>query len=367
MPNFEVIQKDLELGKIALGGCCVSPESPVWRCADCDLDLPGRLRRSVQDPNVIDELDRYRGCLLGLAVGDALGAAVEFKHPGAFTPLTTMVSGGPHNLNMGEWTDDTSMALCLAESLVRSEGFDPKDQMERYCRWRSEDHMSSNGRCFDIGGTVSGSLRNFERTKDPFSGPTGPNTAGNGSLMRLAPVPLLYANDARAAIEFASKSSRTTHGALEAVDACRYMSALIVGVLQGRPKQELLDGVFEPIAGIWNERPLAPAIQAIAAGSFKNAEPPRLSGMGGYVVPSLQIALWAFHHTDNFREGALLAVNLGYDADTYGAIYGQLAGAIYGEFGIPQEWREVIAKSDLITSLAEQLLLRARIESAARE
>jgi ADP-ribosylglycohydrolase len=307
-------------------------------------------------------IERYRGSLLGLAVGDALGTSVEFESPGSFSPLTTIIGGGPFGLRPGEWTDDTSMALCLAESLVQSCGFDPIDQMQRYCRWKDEGYLSSNGTCFDIGGTVGAALRVFERSGEPYSGPTDPYAAGNGSLMRLAPVPLFYATDPKAAIEFAADSSRTTQGARQAVDACRYMSALIVGALIGRSKNELLNGVFEPIAGAWEVNPLEPTIHAIAAGSFKTSEPPRLSGTGGYVVPSLQIALWAFHNTDNYRDGALLAVNLGYDADTYGAIYGQLAGGFYGEEGIPVEWRNVIAMRDEIVSLAEQLFdLRPRL------
>jgi ADP-ribosyl-[dinitrogen reductase] hydrolase len=304
---------------------------------------------------MIEELERYRGGLLGLAVGDALGTTLEFQAPGTFDPIGDIEGGGPFHLKRGEWTDDTSMALCLAESLIESNGFDAFDQMGRYCRWKNEGYLSSNGSCFDMGATVGDALRRFERSGDPVSGSTDPNSAGNGSLMRLAPVPLFYAGNPRAAIEFAAESSRTTHGAQEAVDACRYYAALIVGALQGIQKDKLLDGVFEPLPSIWKEQPLAPKILDVAKGSFKRDGPRTLSGTGGYVVPSLAVALWAFYKSKNFRDGALLAVNVGFDADTYGAIYGQLAGAYYGESGIPKEWREVIAKCDLITSLAEQL------------
>jgi ADP-ribosylglycohydrolase len=303
----------------------------------------------------VELIQRYRGSLLGLAAGDALGTTVEFKKPGSFTPVKTITGGGPFNLKPGEWTDDTSMALCLAESLIVQGGFDPADQMLRYCRWKNGGHLSSNGRCFDIGGTVGEALRRFEDTGEAYSGSTDPRAAGNGSLMRLAPVPLFFANDPRSAIKYAADSSRTTHGAREAIDACRYMAALVVGALRGKSKDELLEGVFEPAPGFWNKEPLAPAVEAIAAGSFKRNDPPLLSGMGGYVIPSLEIALWAFHHADDFRDGALRAVNLGYDADTYGAIYGQLAGAYYGDTGIPGEWRESLAKRDLITSYAGRL------------
>jgi len=167
-----------------------------------------------------------------LAVGDAIGTTLEFQAPGTFEPINDIKGGGPFHLKAGEWTDDTSMALCLAESLIESKGFDPLDQMTRYCRWKNEGYLSSNGRCFDIGATVGDALRQFELTGDPVSGSVDPYSAGNGSLMRLAPVPLFYARNPRAAIEYAAESSRTTHGAQEAVDACRYFAALIVGSLQ---------------------------------------------------------------------------------------------------------------------------------------
>ena len=298
--------------------------------------------------------ERFRGSLLGLAAGDALGTTVEFRPRGSFAPVETIVGGGPFGLRAGEWTDDTSMALCLAESLVESGGFDPADQMGRYRRWWREGHLSSNGRCFDIGVTVSGALRRFEQTGEPFSGSADPNTAGNGSLMRLAPVPLFFHRDPSLAVEMAADSSRTTHGAAEAVDGCRYLAALIVGALGGATKEELLSEHFAPVGGVWEKRPLAPQIAEVAAGSFKRREPPEIKG-SGYVVRSLEAALWAFARGGDFRQGALLAVNLGDDADTTGAVYGQLAGAFYGERGIPDGWRSLLAKRDLIASMAERL------------
>jgi ADP-ribosylglycohydrolase len=136
--------------------------------------------------------DRYRGALLGLAVGDALGTTLEFARPGSFAPITDMVGGGRFGLQPGQWADDTSMALCLAESLIECQGFDPVDQLTRYCRWWREGHLSSTGVCFDIGTTTRAALVAFEETQDPYPGPDDPRTAGNGSLMRLAPIPLFF-------------------------------------------------------------------------------------------------------------------------------------------------------------------------------
>lgn len=299
--------------------------------------------------------DRFLGALLGLAAGDALGTTLEFKAPGTFAPIDDMVGGGPFGLRPGEWTDDTAMALCLAESLVERGGFDARDQMDHYLRWRDEGYLSSTGSCFDIGGTVVEALRHYERTGDPFSGPTDPQTAGNGSLMRLAPVALFYAGDPRQAVERAAESSRTTHGAAEAVDACRYMAGLLVGALQGRGKEELLSPAFCPVEGLWHEQPLAPAVAEVAGGSFRRREPPEIRGTG-YVVRSLEAALWAFDRTEEFREGALRAVNLGDDADTTGAVYGQLAGAFYGVAAIPEDWLARLARREEIARLAEGLL-----------
>ena len=265
-----------------------------------------------------------------------------------------MVGGGPFDLEAGQWTDDTSMALCLAESLIEKRGFDPLDQLERYTRWASDGHLSSNGRVFDIGNTVARALAEFSMTRQPYCGSSDPDTAGNGSLMRLAPVPLFYARSHREAIERSGESSRTTHGAETAVDACRYMGALIAGAVNGASKDELLSSHYSPVEGYWQECPLVEEIAEIARGSYKHKNPPEIMGTG-YVVRTLEAALWAFYRSDSFRNGCLLAVNLGDDADTTGAIFGQLAGAFYGVDGIPPSWRDKLAKKKVIESFADRL------------
>ncbi|MCA1991704.1 MAG: ADP-ribosylglycohydrolase family protein [Coleofasciculus sp. S288] len=302
----------------------------------------------------MQQIERYRGCLLGLAIGDAVGTTLEFQSPGTFTPINDMVGGGPFRLKPGQWTDDTSMALCLAESLIEQHGFEPTDQLEKYLKWYREGHLSSTGECFDIGNTVQTALVQFEKTRQPYCGSTHPRSAGNGSIMRLAPVPLFFAKNPQEAIAKSAESSRTTHGAATAVDACRYLGALLVGAVNGASREELLSNHYSPIPGYWDENPLVEQIAEIAAGSFKYREPPQIQGTG-YVVKSLEAALWAFERSDSFKEGCLLAVNLGDDADTTGAVYGQLAGAFYGEQGIPEDWRNRLAFSDLIKSYAEQL------------
>ncbi len=303
--------------------------------------------------------DRFSGCLLGLAVGDALGTTLEFKAPGSFQPITDMVGGGPFNLKPGEWTDDTSMALCLAASLVEKQTFDPIDQLERYCRWSSEGYMSSNGFCFDIGNTVRAALRTFRMTGKPDSGSSDTYAAGNGSLMRLAPVPMFYAHDAVAAINHSGESSRTTHGTTACIDACRYFGGLLFGAIHGANKETLLSPGYSPAGTPWTDKSLSPEIAEIAHGSFKRKMPPEIRGTG-YAVHSLEAALWAFSSSDDFRSGCLLAANLGDDADTTAAIYGQLAGAYYGKSGIPSQWLDRLAHLTRIETLADDLFSLSR-------
>jgi ADP-ribosyl-[dinitrogen reductase] hydrolase len=297
---------------------------------------------------------RFRGAMLGLAVGDALGTALEFKPPGSFTKIDDMLGGGPFHLKPGQWTDDTSMALCLAESLVEKRGFDPIDQLERYTRWASNGYLSSNSGVFDIGNTVRAALERFARTHEGYSGSVDPSSAGNGSLMRLAPVPLFYVQRPTEAIDRSGQSSRTTHGAPTAVDACRYFGGLIVGALLGESKEVLLSKRYSPIQRCWREHELVKEIDEIATGTFMELQPPEILG-SGYVVKCLEAALWAFHNSNSFREGCLLAVNLGDDADTTGAVYGQLAGAYYGEDDIPKDWRSKLSHHGLIMTFAENL------------
>src|SRR5262249_31123139 len=149
-------------------------------------------------------------------------------------------------------------------------------------------------------------------------------------------------------------SSRTTHGAPECIDACRYFGGLLLAAIHGLPKREILNNEYGPAAKCWLENPLASKVAEIAAGSFKVKQPPQIRG-SGYVIHSVEAALWAFHTTDNFRDGALAVVNLGEDADSTGAVYGQIAGAYYGADGIPAEWRAKLAMRELIEQRAAEL------------
>ena len=298
---------------------------------------------------------RIRGSLVGLAVGDALGTTVEFRPRGSFAPLTDIVGGGPFGLKPGEWTDDTSMALCLAESIVETQSFNPADQLARYVRWYKDGHLSSNGICFDIGRQTHAALMQFQATGLAACGFADEEYSGNGSLMRLSPVVMAFYRQPAVAIDLAGKSSRTTHGSPLCVDACRYFAALLLGAFAGIGKSRLLAPEFTPVPGLWSQAPLHPQIAAIARGSWKN-KPESAIRTSGFVVHTLEAALWAFANTESYEQAVLQAANLGDDADTTGAVCGQLAGAFYGVGGIPQRWLAILANRSTVEMLAEKLI-----------
>ncbi|BDS06834.1 ADP-ribosylglycohydrolase [Oceaniferula spumae] len=305
---------------------------------------------------MIEKQTRYQGALLGLACGDALGTTVEFQPRGSFKPLTDIVGGGPFSLKAGEWTDDTSMALSLAESLLTHREMQLADQLNRYTFWWRHGENSVTGECFDIGNTVRSALENYARTDDPHSGATDPMSAGNGSIMRLAPVPLFYANaTTEDLLNMCRLSSVTTHGAAECLGACQLLGYLIRRALTADDKDEALS-----VGSDFMEHATScPAsITAIANQDYRDKDALDIRGTG-YVVKSLEAALWAFLHTESFEEGALKAVNLGDDADTTGAVYGQIAGAFYGKKGIPKHWLKKLAWRKKITRLADRLYLAA--------
>jgi len=244
------------------------------------------------------------------------------------------------------------MALCLATSLLERDAFDPHDQMTRYGRWQSHGYMSSNGTCFDIGNTTAAALARFARTADPFAGSDDARSAGNGSIMRLAPIPLFFFPDLTAIEHYARESSRTTHAAAECLDACRLLSRIIHRALLGASKEGVALADREGFSG-------APAIVDIGRGDYLDKSRDDIRG-SGYVVESLEAALWCFMQTTTFSESILGAANLGDDADTTAAVCGQIAGAFYGESEIPQAWLASLAKRADITAMADAFWGRAQ-------
>lgn len=289
--------------------------------------------------------DRAIGALLGLAVGDAVGTTLEFRGRDSYEPLTDMVGGGPFGLNAGEWTDDTSQALILADSLVAYPRLNEQDLMERFVAWHEKGDYSCTGRCFDIGITTSNALARFKRTGNPVAGSTDLMSAGNGSLMRLAPVAIRFWNDRDSLIDAAARQSRTTHGAREAVDACVALAEMMADAIAGRPVEEFIRGGEGPYAG---------AIGYIVGGSWRGKQRHEL-GSSGYVAHSFETAIWCLATQAPFEEAVLFAANLGDDADTTAAITGQLQGAYRGASTIPEPWLARLAWRKRIEATAAAL------------
>ena len=303
-------------------------------------------RRSIATRASSTNEERAIGCLLGLAIGDALGTTLEFSARDSLPAVSDLIGGGPFNLKPGEWTDDTSMALCLADSLLARRDLDPADLISRFQRWRDCGHNSVTGHCFDIGITTSQSISRFAADGNPLAGSLSPDAAGNGSIMRLAPVPIYFSGDEAKAEIAAVLQGRTTHGAPECLDACRLMTLIVVRLINGVSWQQAI-AVEEA------DFP-SPKVKALAAGAWKIRKRPQIRSTG-YVIDTLEAALWAVETTSTFAEAVLLAVNLGGDADTVGAVAGQLAGARYGYRGTPKKWIKRLAWSDRIIALARDL------------
>jgi ADP-ribosyl-[dinitrogen reductase] hydrolase len=289
--------------------------------------------------------NRALGAFIGLAVGDALGTTLEFEARDAKAPVYDMVGGGPFDLLPGEWTDDTSMALCLADSLIACGGLNERDLMERFGRWYQAGENSCTGGCFDIGVTTRDALDHFRRTDDPLAGPTDVRTAGNGSIMRLAPVVLRYWKDPERLRDVSRRQSYTTHGADEAVDACDALATVLASLIAGKPLRDVLSASYGPFCL---------GVQTVMDGSYRGKARSAIRS-SGYVIHTLEAALWCVSETTTFRDAVLLAVNLGDDADTVGAVTGQIAGAAYGVSAVPEEWFNRLAWNDRIVETAQQL------------
>lgn len=291
---------------------------------------PSQDRQSIRD--------RALGALIGLAVGDAVGTALEFKSKPSYPILTDMVGGGPFNLAPGQWTDDTAMALALGDWIINDPDLDPTELMSRFVAWHEDGEFSCTGDCFDIGNTTRGALDRFRRTGNPMAGSTARFQAGNGALMRLSPVAIRFWSNRERLIDIARLQTATTHGANECLEASSNFAELLADVISGKP---LADALTSETA-------------SRVKGGWRGGHRDDIRGTG-YVVDSLNAALWAVARTTNFRTAILLAANLGDDADTTAAIAGQLAGAAYGLSGIPNDWLERLAWRPRIEKLADRL------------
>ena len=285
--------------------------------------------------------ERFLGALLGQAVGDAVAAATQFRRPGKFTPVGDMLGGGPFDLPRGGWSDDTAMALCLAESLLECEGFDARDQVARYRRWQQEGYLSCTGQCVGITAGTARALAVAQWRQQPFSGSHDPDALDPEALSRVAPVTMYFFAQPAEATERAAEAARTTCQAPAVLTACRALAQALHAALSGEPR---------------------PVILAQAQSALDAALHP-IPASGGNTAPAaLAAALEAFAGTRNFRDAVLSAANLGGNSDVVAAACGALAGAHYTSSAIPTLWRNSLIKKQLIESSADRLLAHAMLE-----
>ena len=301
---------------------------------------------------MVDFLSRARGALVGLAVGDALGTTNEFQPAGSFLPISDMVGGGVFRLEPGQWTDDTSMALCLADSLLALNRYDSYDVMERYDRWRKDGYRSSTGTCFDIGNQVMRSLWDFHENPRIPKGAPRSTSAGNGAIMRLAPVIIagFEEREIREIVVTAGLSARETHYSVEAEAATEVFAALLVGALLGWAPEHIMNVGWVSTG---------PAFDEMAARVISDDPAERASWeseTSGYIVHGLRLAVHGLLDFPSFKDATLAIANLGGDADTNCAIYGQLGGAFYGIEAIPASWRSTLYQGEEIDALARALV-----------
>jgi ADP-ribosyl-[dinitrogen reductase] hydrolase len=278
---------------------------------------------------------RFQGALLGLAAGDAVAAATQYRRPGRFTPVGDMIGGGPFDLPRGGWSDDTAMALCLAESLLEREGFDARDQVARYRRWQTEGYLSATGQCVGITAGTARALALARWRRQPFSGSHDPEALDAETLSRVAPVAMYFFARGRAAGEPAAEAARTTSQAPRVLGACRALGEALQAALAGEPKAAIL----------------------ALGGREADAGSPSQTAPG-----ALAAALDAFGHTHNFRDAVLAAANLGGNSDVVASVTGALAGAHYTAGAIPTLWRNSLMKQQLIEACADRLLTHALLE-----
>jgi len=300
--------------------------------------------------------DRFHGTLLGLAVCDALAANTQFRKPGSFAPVGDLLGGGPFDLPRGAWTDDTAMALLLAESLLERGGFDAQDQVARYARWQREGYGSATGQCVGIAANVARALAAALYKRQPFAGSHDPEQLDKDPLSRVAPVVMFFFADADAAVSRAAEAARITAQAPQVLDCVRLFAAMLRQALAGREK----GAVLRPPRESWVSASTRPEVMRIYDGSYAERVPPDITG-GGNILQALEAALWAFHRGETFREGALLAANLGRDSDVVAAAYGQLAGAYHGVSAIPGIWRNSLMKQEVVIDTADRLLTHALV------
>jgi len=370
--------------------CCVPTPYLILAIQKKKLVQDKLFEKGFDDPKE----DKAIGTMLGMAIGDALGAPLEFtildyspemklqgledeKYWNEVKTDTEWKRRGNcnrFNLKPGHWTDDTSMGLCVADSLLVNNGFNPKDLRLRFLNWWRYGYNNAFGRGCDpdgsvgLGGNISESFAEFIKSKTEYTDAGNKSTSGNGSLMRLAPVPIFYHKKPEEALKISYLHSKTTHQGDEAAETCRLMSHIIVKGINGEDKKTVLENLgntfttelysvnclSKSMAEEKNETNNSLRIED-RRWDWRKSEQYKYSlnrtkedptYIGSYAMDALCMALHCLWTTDNFKDCVLKVANLGGDSDTVGSIAGQMAGAFYGASSIPKEWIKIIQKWD---------------------
>ena len=288
---------------------------------------------------------RYLGALLGLACGDAMGTSVRERASSRLGPLADLPGGA--------WGDDTSMTLCVATSLVKLNGFDALDQMKRLVDWQRTGAFSSTGRALGLTPAVAKAIATYKWSGNTFSGSHDPARWEPESVSRVGAIVLYAAATPASVFEWAADSSRLTHQSPGILDACRYYAALLLAILRGTPKSALMAEAGRLLQQYYG-KPLKAPVQRLAdLTEFPVGDPPPAVGA---VAGVLHRVLQTLAETSNFRDGVVKICNRGGPADVYGALFGQLAGALYGVDAVPVPWREILLQRPLLEGTAERLL-----------
>ena len=304
----------------------------------------------MPDSEFKEEKSSCLGAFAGLAIGDALGAPVEFRRRGKFQPVTGMRAGGTFGLPAGAWTDDTAMALCLADSLLHEPDFDVVDLLERFCDWMLEGTNTSTDKCIGIGQNTLRTLGNYRRTGETTAIKGGKRSDGNGAIMRLAAVPCLHWRSVDKARRIAIAQSKCTHYSILSEGCCDLLSLILCRLISGDTWDQVLpyppeDNWFEEVGFLssckWRDKNVDDVLST------------------GYVIHTLEAALYCVDTTSSFSDAVLKAVNLGDDADTVGAVTGQIAGARYGIDSIPKDWMFELIHGQRIVRIAEKLFSKS--------
>jgi ADP-ribosyl-[dinitrogen reductase] hydrolase len=313
-------------------------------------------------------IENIESCFLGLAIGDALGVPVEFTSRGYLknNPVISMRGSGTWNQPAGTWSDDSSLAFCLAESLTK--GYDINDIGKLFVKWMKEGYWGAHGKVFDIGGTTRFALQRIFDGEDPlYSGDFDEDSNGNGSLMRVIPSSLYFHNtNSENLIERMREISGITHRHFRSVLSCFIFSKLAALLFQGFEKMDAYSKTIDEVESFIATQDFNPTevnlFKRILSGSIVK-EPEERIYSSGYVLHTLEASIWCFLNTNTYREAVLKAVNLGEDTDTTGCVTGALAGLYYGINEIPEEWKSVIASKDDIIALSKNFQNRILAKS----